>query len=956
MTQRTIRGDAPAVNKVIQIPVPQNYVTGAINIHINNKTISYPEWNLSALVDEWNGSVYPETKVATASALNPDDFDGEYGIELESLILTANVAGEDFFVTVTIGDNNETNEIQTLLFEPAPSGGTFTLTFNGQTTAAITYVNGDPASTASNILTALVALSNIAPGDVVVEAINQTEYQVTFEGIYLGTDVPLMTVDYTNLLGGDASLTVTTVQNGTTPIDEVQTLSLPSGPTGGTFTLTYEGQTTAPIAYNANSATVQAALVALSNLAPGDVVCSGGALPGTSVVITFGGTLAGTNVSLITGNGASLTGGSGNISGITTTTGGSAGVNNIYQFWRNSSTGANVAVDATARWFCVQADGSVEYSTAFAPATDTLATIKALLVGMTVGYFEGPEYVDYPILTTDIDLTAGTGSGRFTMELEGNLAGRASGLTQSIISSIGLVVGATTTPVQAYRTQSETLQEERQDFTIDDDTVVGTFTLTVYDTAGNPHTTGSINYGGSDDTAAEIQLAINNALGGNYVHVVYIAPGSPAAQYAVTYRNYGYQGVNITILSANETSVSVSETTPGDPGLSEIHRIDADGSVVIRGGTFTITYLTQTTGAIAYNATADTIRLALEALSNIDPGDVAVSGSISPDGSILLTWSGVGNIQQPSVTSSLINSAAAVTEYVTGGVEIFCVEIVRNAGPECFDDPLNYDPQGLPSDGDAIVFEFGQTAVRWGTKQRDTFTVSSVTNNTLQLGTGRWLFQNGQCLRVKSSGTPPGGLTAGNAYYVVNSDGMGLFQLSTTLGGSPVNITDAGTGTHTIGLQLLSLTKPARFTDHIGLPRMSSAGFEEYRPRFLEVWVTTNFVLGERQGTDSGLQRYDLGDTAITNGILIYSSGSSDEEDAPAIGILINQAATNLKSYGGEVGFAPFLDDESTLQDIEVYDTQLSSIGLTTCRNIKLDKDSSIRGNFDPSGNLTFGV
>ena len=46
-------------------------------------------------------------------------------------------------------------------------------------------------------------------------------------------------------------------------------------------------------------AAVQTALRALSNIGATGVTCSGGALPGTDVVITFGGTLAYTDVSLI---------------------------------------------------------------------------------------------------------------------------------------------------------------------------------------------------------------------------------------------------------------------------------------------------------------------------------------------------------------------------------------------------------------------------------------------------------------------------------------------------------------------------------------------------------------------------------------------------------------------------------------------------------------------------------
>jgi len=104
--------------------------------------------------------------------------------------------------------------------------------------------------------------------------------------------------------------------------NEVQTLTITGTPTGGTFTISYDGQTTATIAYNANAAAVQSALEALSNIEVGDVTCGGGALPGTPVTITFTGNLAGRNVSLMTADGAGLTGGSTPTAAIALTTAG----------------------------------------------------------------------------------------------------------------------------------------------------------------------------------------------------------------------------------------------------------------------------------------------------------------------------------------------------------------------------------------------------------------------------------------------------------------------------------------------------------------------------------------------------------------------------------------------------------------------------------------------------------
>lgn len=80
---------------------------------------------------------------------------------------------------------------------------------------------------------------------------------------------------------------------------EVQTVTV-SGATTGNIRLTFNGQQTGNIAFNANAATVQAALVALSNIDPGDVVCGGGPLNTAPVTVTFGGQYANQDVSQIT--------------------------------------------------------------------------------------------------------------------------------------------------------------------------------------------------------------------------------------------------------------------------------------------------------------------------------------------------------------------------------------------------------------------------------------------------------------------------------------------------------------------------------------------------------------------------------------------------------------------------------------------------------------------------------
>lgn len=89
--------------------------------------------------------------------------------------------------------------------------------------------------------------------------------------------------------------------------NEVQTITISGGVTGGTFTLTFGGQTTAAIAYNASALTVQGALENLSSIGEGNVTVTGAA--GGPWTLTFQGTLGDAPQALLTHNIASLTGG-----------------------------------------------------------------------------------------------------------------------------------------------------------------------------------------------------------------------------------------------------------------------------------------------------------------------------------------------------------------------------------------------------------------------------------------------------------------------------------------------------------------------------------------------------------------------------------------------------------------------------------------------------------------------
>lgn len=108
-----------------------------------------------------------------------------------------------------------------------------------------------------------------------------------------------------------------TVYKGSRPYADGRSytnVAITGTPTGGTFTLTVNGQTTSALAYNASAATVQAALEALSNVGAGTADVSTTKPSSFNYTLTWTprgtyGPNAGDTVPSVSGSGASLTGG-----------------------------------------------------------------------------------------------------------------------------------------------------------------------------------------------------------------------------------------------------------------------------------------------------------------------------------------------------------------------------------------------------------------------------------------------------------------------------------------------------------------------------------------------------------------------------------------------------------------------------------------------------------------------
>ncbi|MEI7702281.1 MAG: hypothetical protein WCK86_20965, partial [Planctomycetia bacterium] len=185
------------------------------------------------------------------------------------------------------------------------SGGTFTLSYGGQTTSAIT-LNSNTATQATEIQTALRGLSTIGTGNVQVtyDTTSTTaapRYNVLFTGGFAGVDAAQIGSSGTGL--SYASVQTRTVLSGTPAVNEQQTVTLNSGTASGTFrlSLTVDGRTytTTDLAFDATGSSIQTALNTALGTAGTVSVVRPGSSGSSTFDVTFSGALAGKDLSLL---------------------------------------------------------------------------------------------------------------------------------------------------------------------------------------------------------------------------------------------------------------------------------------------------------------------------------------------------------------------------------------------------------------------------------------------------------------------------------------------------------------------------------------------------------------------------------------------------------------------------------------------------------------------------------
>jgi hypothetical protein len=196
------------------------------------------------------------------------------------------------------------SDLQTFLGVPTIDTNRATMMIGLAQDLCETILNPLPAN-AQAVVLAVAARAFTNPQAVASEGAGpfHVAYQAGVGGLFLTR------ADKANLRrlgGGGGAFSIHLLPPG---VSAVQLVTIGGVPTGGTFTLSFVGQTTGPIAYNATAVAVQAALQSLTALGVGNVTVTGA--NGGPWTVTFAGLLATTPVPLLGSDSSLLTGGTG---------------------------------------------------------------------------------------------------------------------------------------------------------------------------------------------------------------------------------------------------------------------------------------------------------------------------------------------------------------------------------------------------------------------------------------------------------------------------------------------------------------------------------------------------------------------------------------------------------------------------------------------------------------------
>ncbi len=377
----------------------------------------------------------------------------------------------------------------------------------------------------------------------------------------------------------------------------------------------------------------------------------------------------------------------------------------------------------------------------------------------------------------------------------------------------------------------------------------------------------------------------------------------------------------------NGATVTSTELQDGSPpvGAQSLVRITNNPHY----GTFTLTDGVITTSAFQYNATAATIQAGMVAGGFV----VTCIGDLA-EGLLCSFPASEGDVNLSGNNIDLTNARISVLTLVQGGI-LSSRTLQRSQGPNHFDDPLNWLPQGPVDSGDELIFESGNVSCLYGLRQRSAFTVDTGTDEIIV--SGRPGFLVGQIVSISSNGTLPAGLVAADDYVITAYD-IDTGRIALKRSGSAAVITDLGNGIHTIRLAVTSLKTHGRFTGAIGIPRWNPDGFVEYLPTELEIGFMESgerkLTLAQGRGSASGRTFVDLGNDAVD--IEVFQTGGS-QNGIPAFVVLGSNDQNTLVSYEGSIGPGYYEQTEFRYQSMVLHGGEVLGTNIVSAANAVFD-------------------
>ncbi|EAQ81658.1 hypothetical protein [Blastopirellula marina] len=702
------------------------------------------------------------------------------------------------------GDARGRAQVAAVTAEFVEAGDVFTLTINRKTVSFTALGDSAPALYAG--LADAIDKSEIPElADITAEVIAGTDAAPAYLKLTGGEDGRPFTITTNADNGSIGDVAVSTTVQASGGANEKQQVALPIGVTGGTFTLTFSGQTTSAVAYNASAATLQTALEALSNIDSGDVEVSGDAAgPWT---IEFKQAYALTDVPAITMDSSSLTAGSVSVSEAVK---GSGGANEIQRlsFYHDKN---GTAPPGFVNEFQVYFEGPTTAAFAFTGRDFSeintaykLGNLLALHADITGSNISITTVTSTPNLVVyDVEFIGSLGSQNFPLMVcyDTNYYGTAG-----------------TGPADHVQNGDASGNNEQQVVTLLGSPSGGTFTLTF-----NGQTTSGIAYNASAATVQSALEALSNIASGDVA-----VTGDDGGAWTVEF-DQAYANQDVPIMSASGASLTggtgtISVTQAAAGTVNERQQVSLSSGVT--GGTFTLTYAGQTTSALSYVAGAAAIESALEALSNIDavsvtgpsggPWAVEFQGSLAATNVVLMTGDGDNLTGDDSQTLSITT-------------------LVAPTGPSHWSEPQNWDQQQVPGDGDEVRLEDSETPILYGLNQAD--------------------------------------------------------------------------------VVLASLEVRASYRGAIGLPTQNAAGYYEYLPTHLAIGATL-VRIGEGEGSSVGRCRFDVG--AAKSEITIFKTDVPSSDNGYAVEWIGTHAENVMTIYKGAVGVATQAGQTAALDQLNI--------------------------------------